>query len=161
MNLRAMTIEDLPEVLKLERLLFPDDAWSEEMYRAELIDPSGTRHYVLVEDGGQVTGWAGLAVVAGQADVLTIGVRPEEQGQGIGGRLLTALLDEAAARDCHEVFLDVRADNDRARRLYERFGFTPVGVRRRYYQPSGVDAIVMMRESPRVDGPPVAPRGAR
>jgi ribosomal-protein-alanine N-acetyltransferase len=45
------------------------------------------------------------------------------------------------------VFLDVRADNDRARRFYERFGFTAVGVRKRYYQPSGVDAIVMVRES--------------
>jgi ribosomal-protein-alanine N-acetyltransferase len=156
-----MTLEDLPEVLVLERLLFTDDAWSEKTYRDELIDPAGTRHYVLAEDGGRVIGWAGLAVAAGQADVLTIGVRPEQQGQGVGARLLTTLLDEAAARGCREVFLDVRADNDRARRLYERFGFTPVGLRKRYYQPSGVDAIVMVRESPCGDGPPVAPRGAR
>jgi [ribosomal protein S18]-alanine N-acetyltransferase len=160
-NVRGMTLQDLPEVLVLERLLFTDDAWSEKTYRDELIDPAGTRHYVLAEDAGQVLGWAGLAVAAGQADVLTIGVRPERQGQGVGARLLTALLDEAAARGCREVFLDVRADNDRARRLYERFGFTPVGLRKRYYQPSGVDAIVMVRESPRDEGPAVAPRGAR
>jgi ribosomal-protein-alanine N-acetyltransferase len=76
----------------------------------------------------------------------------------VGATLLTALLDEAAVRDCAEVFLDVRADNDRARRLYERFGFTAVGVRKRYYQPSGVDAIVMVRDS-RPGGVPVR-RGA-
>ena len=100
-----------------------------------------------------VVGWAGLAVDGGQGDVLTIGVRPELQGRGVGARLLTALLDEAAARGCREVFLEVRADNDRARRLYERFGFTPIGVRKRYYQPSGVDAIVMVREAQPGDVP--------
>ncbi|MCW2946972.1 MAG: ribosomal-protein-alanine acetyltransferase [Actinoallomurus sp.] len=140
-----MTLDDLPGVLELERLLFPEDAWSEKAYRDELADLDGTRHYVLAEDGGGLAGWAGLAAVGDQADVLTIGVRPELQGRGVGARLLAALLGEAAVRGCGEVFLDVRADNDRARRLYERFGFTPVGVRKRYYQPSGVDAIVMMR----------------
>jgi [ribosomal protein S18]-alanine N-acetyltransferase len=127
MKVRKMTLDDLPGVLELEALLFTDDAWSEETYRSELADADGTRYYVVLDD------------------VLTIGVRPESQGQGLGSGLLTALLDEAVVRGCGEVFLDVRADNDRARRLYERFGFTPIGVRKRYYQPSGVDAIVMVR----------------
>jgi [ribosomal protein S18]-alanine N-acetyltransferase len=160
-KVREMTLDDLPEVLTLERVLFTDEAWSEKMYRDELIDPAGTRHYILAEDGDVLAGWAGLATMAGQADVLTIGVRPELQGRGVGTRLLSALLDEAAARGCREVFLDVRADNDRARRLYERFGFAPVGVRKRYYQPSDVDAIVMMRESRPGDDPQGAPRGPR
>jgi [ribosomal protein S18]-alanine N-acetyltransferase len=147
MKLREMTLDDLPGVMELENLLFTDDAWSEDTYRAELTDPCGTRHYVVAEGDDALAGWAGLAVAGGQGDVLTIGVRPELQGRGIGALLLTALLDEAAVRRCGEVFLDVRADNDRARRLYERFGFTAVGVRKRYYQPSGMDAIVMVRES--------------
>jgi [ribosomal protein S18]-alanine N-acetyltransferase len=149
-TLRPMTTEDLPEVLALEPVLFPEESWSEDAYREELADPGGTRHYVVAEDDdGRLAGWAGLAIVGDQADVLTIGVRPELQGRGHGARMLTALLDEATARGCPEVFLDVRADNDRARRLYERFGFTPIGVRKRYYQPSGVDAIVMVRDSRR------------
>ena len=147
MKVREMTLDDLPGVLELEDLLFTDDAWSEETYRGELAEPGGTRHYVLAEEDDLLAGWAGLAVAGGQGDVLTIGVRPELQGRGVGSILLTALLDEAAVRHCGEVFLDVRADNDRARRLYERFGFTAIGVRKRYYQPSGVDAIVMVRES--------------
>ena len=147
MKVREMTLDDLPAVLELEHRLFTDDAWSEDTYRGELSDPGGTRHYVVAEEDGVLAGWAGLAAAGGQGDVLTIGVRPELQGRGLGSSLLTALLDEAAARRCAEVFLDVRSDNDRARRLYERFGFTPVGVRKRYYQPSGVDAIVMVRET--------------
>jgi ribosomal-protein-alanine N-acetyltransferase len=153
MTLRAMTDADLPDVLALEPVLFPEEPWSEEAYREELADSTGTRHYVVIEDDGRFAGWAGLAAAGGQADVLTIGVRPELQGRGLGARLLTALLDEAAARGCPEVFLDVRADNDPAKRLYERFGFTPVGVRKRYYQPSGVDAIVMVRDSRRDEVP--------
>lgn len=148
MKVREMTVDDLAGVLELENLLFPEDAWSEGTYRGELADRTGTRHYVVAEDDGVLTGWAGLAAAGGQGDVLTIGVRPESQGRGVGSTLLTVLLDEAAARGCGEVFLDVRADNDRARRLYERFGFTTVGVRKRYYKPSGVDAIVMVRETP-------------
>jgi len=148
MKVRELTHDDLPAVLELENLLFTDDAWSEQTYLGELKNPGGTRHYVVVEDDGVFAGWAGLAASGGQGDVLTIGVRPELQGRGIGATLLSALLEEAAVRGCREVFLDVRADNDRARRLYERFGFTAVGVRKRYYQPSGVDAIVMMKEGP-------------
>ncbi|WP_329250779.1 ribosomal protein S18-alanine N-acetyltransferase [Actinoallomurus sp. NBC_01490] len=153
MKVRELTLDDLPAVLELEHLLFTDEAWSEKTYRGELVDRSGTRHYVAVDDGGVLAGWAGLSAVGGQGDVLTIGVRPELQGRGIGSALLTALLEEAAVRGCVEIFLDVRADNDRARRLYERFGFTAVGIRKRYYQPSGVDAIVMVKQSRPADAP--------
>jgi ribosomal-protein-alanine N-acetyltransferase len=162
MIMRAMTAADLPAVLDLERLLFPEDAWSEGMFQEELSQCPGGRYYVLAEapaDG--LLGYAGLAALsgdgagggagdgAGAGDVQTIGVRPDHWGRGIGAALLTALLDEAAARGCTAVFLEVRADNERAKKLYRRFGFEEVGVRKRYYQPSGVDAIVMCR---RVDG---------
>ena len=68
-------------------------------------------------------------------------------GEGIGGALLDGLLTEAARRGCTEVFLEVRVDNDRAQRLYRRRGFTEIGIRRGYYQPSGTDALVMRRIS--------------
>ncbi|KAB2351775.1 ribosomal protein S18-alanine N-acetyltransferase [Actinomadura rudentiformis] len=145
--LRGMTSEDLPAVLRLERELFPEDAWSEEMLRGELADQPRTRHYVIAESGDrEIVGYAGLSAAGGQADVQTIGVRTGWRGAGIGAALLTELLDEAARRDSEAVFLEVRADNDPARRLYERFGFERVGLRKRYYQPSNVDAIVMRRE---------------
>jgi hypothetical protein len=64
-------------------------------------------------------------------------------GEGIGSALLDGLLAEAARRGCTEIFLEVRVDNDRAQRLYRRRGFTEVGIRRGYYQPSNTDALVM------------------
>lgn len=144
-RVRRMSLDDLPSVLTLERRLFPEDAWSEEMFRTQLADGAGICHYMVAEDAGEIVGYAGLAMMGGQGDVQTIAVRAEDQGRGVGTGLLGALIDEATARACAEVFLEVRADNERAQRLYERFGFARVGVRKRYYQPSGVDAIVMSR----------------
>ncbi|NEA28669.1 ribosomal protein S18-alanine N-acetyltransferase [Actinomadura bangladeshensis] len=144
--LRPMTEADLPAVHRLERALFPEDAWSEEMLRGELAEQPRTRHYVVAEEpDGEIVGYAGLAAAGGQADVQTIGVRADRRKSGVGAALLTALLNEAVRRNSEAVFLEVRADNDAAHRLYERFGFVRVGLRKRYYQPSDVDAIVMSR----------------
>ncbi|WP_407642040.1 ribosomal protein S18-alanine N-acetyltransferase [Actinomadura spongiicola] len=145
--LREMSSADIAAVTVLERDLFPEDAWSEEMIRGELADQPRTRHYVVAErPGGEIVGYAGLAAAGGQADVQTLGVRADLRGSGIGAALLTALLEEAVRRRSEAVFLEVRADNGAARRLYERFGFDEVGLRRRYYQPSNVDAVVMCRK---------------
>jgi ribosomal-protein-alanine acetyltransferase len=81
-----------------------------------------------------------------QADVLTIAVARAYWGRGIGSALLGALLQAAIGRGCTEVFLEVREDNPRARGLYLRRGFEEIGVRRGYYQPSGVNAIVMRKD---------------
>ncbi|HEX4659528.1 MAG TPA: GNAT family N-acetyltransferase, partial [Streptosporangiaceae bacterium] len=67
-------------------------------------------------------------------------------GRGTGSALLEELLAEAARRGCTEVFLEVRTDNMRAQRLYRRYGFVEIGIRKGYYQPSGADALVMRRD---------------
>jgi ribosomal-protein-alanine N-acetyltransferase len=76
------------------------------------------------------------------ADVQTIAVVPEFEGLGIGSALLTQLIDEARRRGALDVLLEVRADNPRAQRLYLRFGFEQIHIRRRYYR-DGVDALIM------------------
>ena len=78
----------------------------------------------------------------------TISVARDHWGTGLGARLLTALLRAASDAECHEVLLEVRVDNGRAQRLYERFGFEPIGIRKGYYQPGNVDAVVMRRADP-------------
>jgi [ribosomal protein S18]-alanine N-acetyltransferase len=144
--IRQMTVDDVPAALAIEHELFPEDAWSEAMLLGELADQPRTRHYVVALADGEIVGYGGLAAAADQADVQTIGVRTAFQGRGLGAALLTELLDEAVRRSCAAVFLEVRADNPKAQKLYEKFGFDVVGVRKRYYQPSGVDAIVMRLE---------------
>ncbi len=153
--LRPMRWWDLDQVMDLEAELFPDDAWSRGMYWSELADtrhPGASRYYVVAETGGRLAGYAGLAAVAGTGDVTTIGVTGAHRGTGLGARLLTDLLRRATAFECHEVLLEVRVDNTPAQRLYGRFGFEVIGVRRGYYQPGNVDALVMRLAGPVPEG---------
>jgi [ribosomal protein S18]-alanine N-acetyltransferase len=136
----------MPAILALERDLFPDDAWTPEMFAAEFAQSTSRRLYLVAEEGTTVVGYAGMMFTGGpQADVLTLAVDPAHWGRGTGTALLCALVDEAARRGHREVMLEVRKDNPRARGLYLRHGFTEVGIRRGYYQPSGVDAVVMRK----------------
>ena len=157
--LRPMLPADLVGVLALEHELFPDDPWSAQMFTDEVSQPPSARLYLVAEAddasgpvaaaaGHTVAGYAGLMFLPGgvQADVLTIAVARAYWGRGVGSALLGALLQAAVGRGCTEVFLEVREDNPRARGLYLRRGFEEIGVRRGYYQPSGVDAIVMRKD---------------
>ena len=151
--LRPMRWWDIPAVLVLEHSAFPEDAWSVGMFWSELAEV-GTRHYLIAEESGtdpahpdregpRIIGYAGLLAGLGEAEVQTIAVDPAREGGGLGTALLTELLREAARRQCDDVVLEVRADNPRAQKLYRRFGFVQVGLRRGYYQPANVDALVM------------------
>jgi [ribosomal protein S18]-alanine N-acetyltransferase len=156
-RLRPMTIDDLPGVMVLEEELFAPDTWTEAMYRDELSRPD-TRFYVVAEfhlEGEDdeeavatdpvMVGYGGLIAYDDEAHVATLGVTKALQGEGVGSLLLDALLAEADKRS-PVVLLEVRADNEAAQRLYQRRGFTEIGRRRGYYQPSGADAVVMRRK---------------
>ncbi|MFF9480798.1 ribosomal protein S18-alanine N-acetyltransferase [Streptomyces sp. NPDC014733] len=163
--LREMRWWDLDAVLDLERALFPEDAWSAGMFWSELAyarGPAANRRYLVAESGGRIVGYGGLAAVDGTGDIQTIATARECWGSGLGSRLLTALLTAATDFECHEVLLEVRVDNLRAQRLYERFGFVPLGFRRGYYQPGNVDALVMRRTAtdPDAEAPDPDPEAA-
>jgi ribosomal-protein-alanine N-acetyltransferase len=148
-RLRGMSKGDLTAIMALEQELFPQDAWTRQMFAAEFAQPASRRLYLVAEEGKDLVGYAGMMFTGGsQADVVTLAVNPAHWGQGTGTALLTALVDEAGKRGYPEVLLEVREDNPRARQLYLRHGFTEVGIRRGYYQPSGVDAVVMRKELP-------------
>ncbi len=157
-RLREMRWWDIDPVLELEKDLFPEDAWSRGMFWSELAHARGaeaTRRYLVAEvtgdqyEGGvRVIGYAGLATTGDQADIQTIAVARDHWGTGLGATLLTELLSAASEFECAEVMLECRVDNVRAQKLYERFGFAPIGFRRGYYQPGNVDALVMRLTDP-------------
>lgn len=145
-RLRRAGIGDLEAVMRLERDTFPSDAWSPRTMVRELGDPAG--HYLVAEGGnGAVEGYAGVLAPVGaeDADIQTVAVAEGARRRGLGRALVSALLAEAARRGAVRVFLEVRADNEGAQRLYRALGFEQIGVRRGYYQPDDVDAVVMRR----------------
>ncbi|MET8977728.1 ribosomal protein S18-alanine N-acetyltransferase [Streptomyces sp. NPDC004539] len=157
--MREMRWWDIDPVLELERGLFPEDAWSRGMFWSELAHargPEANRRYLVASHAdGRIVGYAGLASAGDLADVQTIAVARDHWGTGLGGRLLTELLRAATEFECPEVMLECRIDNIRAQKLYERYGFEPIGFRRGYYQPGNVDALVMRRTDPETSATPV------
>lgn len=146
-RLAPLRRSDIARCAEIERELFPgDDPWSANAFRAEL--NSGAYYIGAYDEDGTLVGYGGLAVVGRkgdyEAEVHTIGVTGAAQGEGIGSELLDALLARADELDA-PVFLEVRTDNEPALRLYDRRGFARIGLRRRYYQPSGADAFTMRR----------------
>lgn len=139
-GLELLDPADIPALVDLEEILFPGDApWSWEMFASEL--EAGNHYVVHRDDDGVIDGYAGLAIIGDEAEVHTIGVRPDAQGSGLGRRLLQQLLSAAGDR---RLLLEVRTDNVAAIALYTSEGFTTLGVRRRYYF-SGADAYTMAR----------------
>lgn len=142
-ELREATEHDLEAIMAIEEAEFTSDAWSAAMMREEI--RSAHTRYLVAERSGGLVGYAGLLCPVGaqEGDVQTIAVVASARGQGLGRRLLRALLAAASERGAREVFLEVRADNPVAQSLYRSEGFDEIGVRPAYYQPDGVDALVM------------------
>lgn len=137
---------DVRRCAELEQELFPgDDPWSQHAFRSEL---DQGHHYLGAYLGERLIGYAGLAVNGrpphAEAEVHTIAVDPAFQGRGVGKLLLRRLLAHADERRA-ATFLEVRTDNEPAIAMYREHGFDVVGLRKRYYQPSGADAHTMRR----------------
>lgn len=140
-----MAWTDIPVLARLDTELFDDDAWPEATWWSELAGRP-RRDYLVAVDGDDVIGaYAGLDLGGDVADVMTIAVTPDHRGTGWGDRLLEVMAERAAGAGAVSLMLEVRADNGPARRLYARHGFTQVSVRRRYYQPGDIDALVLRR----------------
>ena len=98
----------------------------------------------LLEESGELLGYACQFIVCEDAEILNIAVAPEQRNKGLGGVLMEEMLREAKALGAEKTFLEVRKTNLSAQSLYRRFGFEEYGVRKNYY-PDGEDAILMQR----------------
>jgi ribosomal-protein-alanine N-acetyltransferase len=139
-----MTHDDLAAVQVIEKVSFTTP-WPAYAYRNEL-ETNRLAHYLVVRAGREIVAYAGVWLMVDEAHVTTFAVAPAWRRRRIGERLLVALLDLAIARGACEATLEVRLSNLAARRLYEKYGFRPVGIRPRYYSDDHEDALVMTTE---------------
>jgi ribosomal-protein-alanine N-acetyltransferase len=149
LSVEPMRLDDIPAVHAIESASFPTP-WPPYAFRGEL-EANRMAHYLVVRAGGRVVAYAGLWLMVDEAHVTTFAVLPVYRRRGIGGRLLSEVIELSAALGASVVTLEVRLGNAAARRLYQRFGFRPVGVRPRYYSDNGEDALIMTTE--RLDAP--------
>ena len=141
LDIRRLTYADLPQVIAIERRAFPAP-WSLAMFVLELSKPSGVCLAAL--RGKRVVGYLVCSRYDTVWHVMNVAVDPDVQGEGLGSALLAKLVEEVDDERARYT-LEVRRSNAQAIRVYERFGFRSAGLRRRYYQDNGEDALIMWR----------------
>jgi ribosomal-protein-alanine N-acetyltransferase len=137
-------------VMAIERQVYARP-WSPNLFLAEMAD-SANRCYLAARIDREVVGYGGLICYGEEAHVTNIAVDPSQQRHKIGTRLLYELVVNGIDMGAQAVSLEVRVSNWGAQRLYGRFGFRPVGIRRNYYQELNEDALIMWTDDVRTTG---------
>ncbi len=160
---RRMTLDDINQVAAIDRESF-STPWSANAYRFEVANRD-TSHLVVLETfsdakgtelrrrlwpfaqraqpGGEVIGYGGCWLIAGEAHISTIAVHPDHRGQGLGELLLASMLKRAIRLGGEYSVLEVRESNEAAQALYRKYEYTVIGRRRQYYRDNGEDALLM------------------
>jgi ribosomal-protein-alanine N-acetyltransferase len=144
MRIESMRLEDLEEVHAIEQASFTTP-WPSNAYQSELLT-NRLASYLVARIDDRIVGYGGMWLMVDEAHITTFAVHPAWRRQRIGERLLLAFLDLARDRHAREATLEVRLSNLPARRLYEKYGFRPVGLRPRYYSDNNEDALIMTTE---------------
>lgn len=150
-DVRALAYADLPQVIAIERRAFPTP-WSLAMFVLEFSKPSGICLAALRE--GRLVGYLICSRYEEVWHLMNVAVDPAERRRGIAGTLMRRLLTQAEPEARYT--LEVRISNSSAISMYESFGFKGAGLRRRYYQDNGEDALIMWRTADWTAGRPVA-----
>lgn len=145
-SVRPMLLTDIDNVLAVETLSFPS-VWSEKGYRNELTRNKMARYSVLeltqTEGTPHLIGFVGNWLMAGELHISTIALHPEWRGRGLGELLLLWTLWEGVTLTADLATLEVRENNTVAQKLYRKYAFRQVGVRKRYYKDTGEDGYIM------------------
>ena len=144
LSIRPMRVADLTTVQLIERSSF-STPWPAQAYRQE-IETNRLAQYLVALMGDTIVAYGGIWLMVDEAHVTTFAVHPRYRRRRIGEQLILALLDLARERHAREATLEVRLSNLPARRLYEKYGFRPVGIRPRYYSDNNEDALIMTTE---------------
>lgn len=143
MQIRPATIADIPSIMRLEQQSATAGHWAEQQYR-QAVQNEGVTRLVLIAEDSEAIPLAFLVAqhLAPEWELENIVVEPTVRRNGLGKRLLEALVAVAKKTDSTAVFLEVRESNAAARTLYESTGFEPTGSRKSYYTNPSEDAVL-------------------
>jgi ribosomal-protein-alanine N-acetyltransferase len=135
-------MSDLEHVMEIEPVAFGSHHWSRQSFMNELLNPNG--HYFAARDeDGKLLGYSGFWMIGEEAHITTLAVHPDYRRLHVGERLLVNDIIQARRVSADWITLEVRVSNDSAQRLYGKYGFRNLGVRRNYYQDNDEDALVL------------------
>ena len=139
--IRRMTEDDVDGVAAVEAATFPTP-WSRDAFASEMRNVAA--RYLVAEKDGRIIGYAGAWIILDESHITNIAVLKDERGQGIGRALTHGLMQYLSNLGAAYATLEVRKSNEVAQNLYKSLGFIKLGVRKRYYEDNGEDALIMV-----------------
>jgi len=141
--LRKMKEDDLPSVMEIENLSYPNP-WHLSSFKGEIENRPISNPYVIVfKPLEKVIGYVIYWHIRNEAQISNIAINPDYRGMGVGERVLRWVMQDIQRKGVEFVFLEVRPSNLCARHLYDKLGFTMLGLRKGYYRNPSEDAIIM------------------
>lgn len=143
LHIRDACGRDIASIARIEEMSF-SAPWSEYSFIEEMLKPHTMLRVAVLNN--DVIAYICISQVLDEAHILNLAVHPEYRKRGIAAALVGHILDELKVRACRFIYLEVRASNYGARKLYSEFGFKTTGIRKKYYVYPDEDAVVMMLE---------------
>ena len=123
--------QNFSDVARIDRECLGEESWSENLYRQEINSPDKT--YFVAYLNGEAVGFGGYAQVIDEGHIMNIAVTERYRRQGIASLILKKMISSGKEKGITSFTLEVRDGNKPALSLYEKIGFTFVGVRKKYY----------------------------
>lgn len=143
MMIERMSECHVRQIAELEKRCF-SGPWSEKSVASELNNKLSL--WLVAVENDTVVGYIGSQTCCDESDMMNVAVHPDHRRKGIAEALVTALVDALQAAGSHCLTLEVRASNEPAKALYEKMGFTQVGIRPNYYRNPKENALILRKE---------------
>lgn len=142
--IRKACEEDIDSIMEIELESFTTP-WSREAFLKE-INENKLAYYLVAIINNQIVGYAGMWLIVDESHITNVGVKRKYRGVGAGSKLLEGLIQICKIKEIGNMTLEVRKSNDVAKNLYEKYGFLEYGIRPRYYEDTGEDALIMWKK---------------
>ena len=146
-QIRRLLEADLDQILEIEPVAFGSHHWSRQSFINELNNPGGIYFSIIQPATQLICGYSGYWLIGDEAHITTLAVHPDFRRQGLGELLLINDIHSALKVGGKCMTLEVRVSNDAAQKLYYKYGFKSMGLRRKYYQDNSEDALVLWMEN--------------
>lgn len=145
-RIRKAAVDDLDAIFEIENIVYPEHHWSKDSYEKELTN--NLAHYgCAVNSDNKIIGHYGFWQIFEEAHITTIEVLPEYRKQKVGTALMIDIIEECYRQMIKYITLEVRESNISAISLYDKFGFSTIGVRKKYYQDNDENALILFTEN--------------
>ena len=146
LKIEPMQREYLDDVVAVEAKAYGEHHWSKESFFNELNNDLA-KYYCAFNEKGEIVGYCGCWQILEEAHITNIAVAPDFRRQHVGEALLTTIIKSCQKQMIKYLTLEVRVSNEPAIKLYEKYAFKSLGVRKGYYQNNNEDALIMWTEN--------------